>query len=299
MRKRRATPDLRFVFHPELDRDYVHFDSHEQVRFDAAATSLTRGNAWWLAESALLSYWSESDAIPRFERAGLTAAFVGAEDSQSYLAWSNDAVLVCFRGTQPGSLRDIVDDAFVVLVPSTHGAVHLGFRGALDRIWPDILKKLNELAASRTVWFTGHSLGGALAILAADRFAAAAGVCTIGCPRAGDRRFAAAFDDRFGSRARRYVNDTDIVTHVPTPVPLPYSHVGEVRQITPDGRVTEQMSLLPHFVPQAIGNVGHLMEVADALKSGAMRIAPDFLLDHMPRAYTVDMWNDVDAHGSA
>ena len=172
-----------------------------------------------------------------------------------------------------------------------------GFRDALDRVWPPIVDKLTPLAGSRTVWFSGHSLGAALATLAADRFPTAAGVCTIGSPRVGDRAFAAAFDARFGALAARYVNDADIVTHVPTPFPLPYKHVGRLFQITPDGRITTQAPTLAHFVGDIFGSIGPLQDVVEALQAGTMRRAPDFLLDHMPRGYTTDIWNDHDAHG--
>ena len=93
VRKPRPTPDLRFVFHPELDPDYVHFDGHEQASFVAKAASLTRANAWWLAEAALLSYWGEATAVRRFETAGLRAQFVEVEDTQAYVAWSAEFLL--------------------------------------------------------------------------------------------------------------------------------------------------------------------------------------------------------------
>jgi hypothetical protein len=37
--------------------------------------------------------------------------------------------------------------------------------------------------------------------------------------------------------------------------------------------------------------------VTNGLSSGSLKRAPNFLLDHMPRGYTVDIWNDFDAHG--
>jgi pimeloyl-ACP methyl ester carboxylesterase len=299
MQKPRPTPDLRFVFRPETDTGYRHFDGREHAPFNAAATALTRANAWWLAESALLSYWNAADAIGRFNGAGLTAEFVEQGDTQAYVAWDQRAVLIVFRGTQPGSLGDIVDDAVVPLVPWTHGSVHLGFKNALDRVWPRLVEKLTPLASSRTVWIAGHSLGAALATLAADRFPSTAGVCTLGSPLVGDRLFAAGFDARFGARALRYVNDGDIVTHVPTPFPLPYAHVGALRQIMTDGRITQQAPSLGHVVRDIFGNIDHLREVSEGLRTGALRTAPKFLLDHMPRGYTVDMWNDFDAHGEA
>lgn len=295
MQRERPTPDLRFVFHPESDTSYVHFLDHDRAPFDAAATTMTRANAWWLADAALLSYWDPPQAAARFARAGLQAECLEAGDTQACVAWNHAVVLVSFRGTEPGSLGDIIDDKRVLLVPWTHGRVHRGFKGALDRVWDSLTSILEPVAAARTVWFSGHSLGGALATLAGDRYDRTAGVCTLGSPRVGDRTFAAHFNERFGSKARRYINDTDVVTHVPPPL-FGYKHVGDTRQIAPDGSIGG-MRTLAHFVPAVFGQLGHVQEVADALKQGVLRTAPDFLLDHMPRAYTVDIWNDYDRHG--
>jgi triacylglycerol lipase len=300
MQKPRPTPDLRFVFHPEADTDYRHFDGHEQAPFAADAPATTRANAWWLAESALLAYWPPDVAEARFAGAGLTAELVEMGDTQAYLASSAEAVLVAFRGTQPGSLGDVLDDAVIPLVPWPHrsgGFVHLGFSIALERVWATLRAALNRLGGSRSVWFGGHSLGAALATLAADRYERTAGVCTLGSPRVGDPIFAANFNRRFGDQSLRYVNDTDIVTHVPLPAPFPYEHVRSLRHITQDGRVTTQTPPLNHFVSDVFGSAAHVREVCDALRAGTLDTAPDFLLDHMPRAYTVDIWNDFDAHG--
>ncbi len=113
----------------------------------------------------------------------------------------------------------------------------------------------------------------------------------------GDRAYAAEFDARFGARALRFVNDTDIVTHVPTPFPIPYEHVGQLRQISADGAISAQPPVLAHFVNAVFGNLGTLKDTMNAVRSGAIGGAPDFLLDHMPRGYTVDIWNDFDARG--
>jgi len=293
MQKERPTPDVRLVFHPESDPTYVHFADHAQAPFDASAPAMTRANAWWLSEAALLSYWDETEAVARFARAGLQAELLEAGDTQAYVAWSERVVFVSFRGTETGSMGDIVDDSRLLLVPWSHGHVHRGFKGALDRIWASLATTLQPLATTRSVWFSGHSLGAALATLAADRFEETAGVCTLGSPRVGDTRFAQHFDARFAARAVRYINDTDIVCHVPTPFPLPYKHVGSVRQIAPDGSISTQR-VLPHFVPAVFGRLEHLQEVSDAIRMHVIKTAPDFLLDHMPRAYTVDIWNDFD-----
>jgi len=45
------------------------------------------------------------------------------------------------------------------------------------------------------------------------------------------------------------------------------------------------------------GGIGPILDILHGLQTDAKKHAPDFLLDHMPRAYTVDIWNDHDAHG--
>jgi hypothetical protein len=294
MRKPRPTPDINLVFHPELDAQYRHFEGHAVAPFNAAATVVTRANAWWLAEAALLTYWAPPDALPRYQSAGLQAVFVESGDTQSYVAWNDSAVLVSFRGTQPGRLQDIVDDALIGFVPAKTGLVHFGFHGALERVWTKLMAVVEPLSATRTVWFGGHSLGAAIAILAADRYPQTAGVSTLGAPRVGEAFFVAAFNKRFGERSRRYVNDTDVVTNVPI---FPYAHVGALRHITPDGLVTTQEPPHDDFVQHLFGGMKPLNEMSAALHHNQLKNPPDFMLDHMPRSYTIDIWNDLDAHG--
>lgn len=303
MQRPRPTPDVDFVFHPEGDAAYRHFEGHEAMPFDAQAPVVTRAHAWWLAEAALLTYWDPTAAVARFAAAGLTAEPIAGGETQLYVTFSADAVLVVFRGTEADRFGDMFDNSQFGLEnwPHAPGSVHAGFRRALERVWAPLEARLATLSPTRTVWFGGHSLGAALATLAASRYPGTAGVSTIASPRVGDRLFAAAFDARFGARSRRYANDTDIVTHIPPPLPPPftrsYTHVGELRHIQPDGRITTEPPRLAHFVRDVFGEVGHLQEVVQALEARLMSRAPAFLLDHMARGYAVDIWNDLDADG--
>jgi hypothetical protein len=147
------------------------------------------------------------------------------------------------------------------------------------------------------VSFTGHSLGAALATLAADRSKFESCVCTLGSPRVGDEAFVKGFNSRFGDRSRRYVNDVDIVTHVPPPGPLPYFHVDHLRYIDADGLVGKQAAAWARFFNELIGDVRHVRETFELLGNKTMQTAPDFLLDHMPRGYATDIWNDYADHG--
>lgn len=291
-------PNVRLVFHPEEDASYTHF-SPGLPPFTPGAPRVGRVNAWWLAEAALLTYWDPADAIPRFRAAGFDAVLLEAGALQCYLASTETATIVAFRGTQPDEWGDVLDDALYALAPWIHPGthVHLGFKLALDRVWDSLLGALGPHDGPRRVWFTGHSLGAALATLAADRLPHTAGVCTFGSPRVGDHGFARRYNRRFGPRALRYVNDADVVAHVPPRIPFPYDHVGGGRFIGPDGLVSSVRPRLAHWVGQLFGRTGPLHEMTAALLHGRATSAPDFLLDHMPRAYTVALWNDVVRHG--
>ena len=302
-RKPRAKADITFVLHPERDMSYIHFENGSAHPYEPPAPALTRRNAWWLADAALLAYWDSDVALPRFKAAGMNAEFLEAGALQCYLAWTSQFVIVAFRGTEADEWGDVLDDVLFKMEPwdrpDTH--VHGGCKAALERVWETLAARLAPLAASRTVWFAGHSLGGALATLAGDRFASTAGICTIGSPRVGDGPFARGFDRRFGARALRYVNDADVVTHLPPPGPIPlplvFKHVGGLRHIAPDGGISTRPPRIAHFFPDLIGDSLHLMEVMQGVEQGVLRHAPDFLQDHMPRAYTVDIWNDYADHG--
>ncbi len=298
-KKPRPAPDVRFVLHPETDSAYVHFADAAAAPFDARAARPHRRNAWWLIDAALLTYWNPADAIPRFGKAGLDAQGIDVGGVQCYVATTATAAIVAFRGTQPDEWSDVFDDALALLVPWDRPGtfVHAGFKLALERIWPALHPVLAGLGPTRRIWFTGHSLGAALATLAADRYEDPAGLVTIGSPRVGGPIFAHHFNERFGARALRYVNSTDVVTHVPPPLPLPYKHVDQLRQIARDGHVSPDPPRLDHFVADLIGDTQHLAEVMDGLEHAKLHRAPRFLLDHMPRGYAVDAWNDFVANG--
>ncbi len=295
MQKPPPVYSLDLVLHPERD-DYVHFKNGTAHLFQPSPVGFPRVNVWWLADSALLSYWDEARAKAIFNAAGLQAKFVKEGSTDCYIAWQNDFVIVAFRGTESDEWQDMLTNAQIKLVPWQAGSVHSGFKKAVNDIWPRLEKELKDLSAGRTVWFCGHSLGGALAMLAADRYPQTRGVCTFGCPRVGDTTFAAAFNARLATRTLRYVNHHDIVTHVP-PSAFDYKHVDLRRFIAADGTISGIPPFLIHFFFELLGSPEVLLEMLNALITGTMKTAPTFLLEHMPKAYAIWTWNDYDAHG--
>ena len=296
MPKQPPVYDARLVLNPERDTDYVHFENAVEHPFQAAPPVFPRVNVWWLAEAALLSYWDPAAAIPIFNAAGLDATFVTARDTDCYVVSRPDWLAVAFRGTESDEWPDIFADARFAQVPWHTGKVHAGFAAGISDIWPALSDMLRSAAVGRTVWFCGHSLGAALATLAADRFADTRGVCTFGSPRIGDPEFTTDFTNRFAGRSLRYVNDHDIVTHVPPPVlpPWIYQHVDPRRLIDADGRVS---SGRPAPFPALVGASETLLDIVGAVGGGAMSRPPNFFLEHMPKAYAIWTWNDYEAHG--
>jgi hypothetical protein len=293
MLKKRAQPNILFVFHPEKDSTYVHFEHAAEHPFIADAGSVVRRNAWWLGDAALLSYWDADVALDRLHGAGMEAKAFDVGELQAYVSWTESFVIVAFRGTEPDKWQDVFADIEIPLVPHGQGRrVHSGFKRYLEQVWPALRPFVEDLGRTRKVWFTGHSLGAALATIAADLYADTWGVCTFGSPRVGDGAFASAFAARFADKAVRFVNDADIVTHVPPSLRTRYKHVGKLRHIRPDGSITTTAPSIAHFFDEIFGDPRHTLEVVRALQAGNITTPSDALLDHMPRAYTVDIWND-------
>jgi hypothetical protein len=261
-------PSLRLVLNPESDSEYRHFEHALNAPFETAPAVFSRVNAWWLADAALLSYWQADTASAIFgEQASLESVPVQKRNTHAYVAWNHAFAIVAFRGTEPDSILDVLTNSRIPLKPwdVPTERVHSGFMDALDEVWDDIAAILAPLSG-RSVWFTGHSLGGALATLAGDRYerqrnslgaGALGGIYTFGSPLVGGRAFVDGFNARCGQRSFRFVNDRDSVPHVPPPL-IGYRHVNNERFVGFDD-------------------------------PGVSFSEP--LIDHTPRRYAVLVWN--------
>ncbi len=248
----------------------------------------------------MLAYADEPFTKAKFTSAGLVAKFFQGtqKGTQCYVAYNDDFVIVAFRGTQvikeDGSifhevLKDICTDAKLRLVDSNQGGnVHEGFKAALYEVWDKLLACLEKLHAEkpeRTLWFTGHSLGAALATLAADRYGHVQGLYTFGSPRVGDDSFA----DDFHVNTYRFVNNNDVVTHVP---PCPYVHVGLFKYIDSSGDLHDSPSVEDRLTDSANGWLKAVINTAGSLRNGwKISIPVDNLNDHAPLFYALHVWN--------
>jgi triacylglycerol lipase len=208
--------------------------------FERAATTRSAVSAVALCNLSILAY-STRATVERYLRdwGGFTApTHLLGPSTQGFVTSREGAIFITFRGTEPLYLRDWHSDLDYSRRPllldappqrKVPGLVHGGFASGVEEVMPQLLPALSKLDAGSMarVFVTGHSLGGALAVIAAAvlHFAQRvpiAGVYTYGQPRAGDSAFSGAYDKALGPVTYRYVNDLDIVPHVP-PERLPWA----------------------------------------------------------------------------
>ena len=194
-------------------------------------------NAQFLALASDLAYLPDGTKFKT--ELGLDAKLFSAGNTQAFVATNADHIVVAFRGTEaPTSIEGLKDwlltDAGNLLIQpqgdlGTDFAAagvgarwHHGFMQALSTIWEPVFTTVQaeRKRSDRPLWVTGHSLGGALALLAAWRFkrkfVPVHQVYTFGAPMVGNDITATAIDRELPRKVFRYVNDQDPIPTLPT-----------------------------------------------------------------------------------
>ena len=136
--------------------------------------------------------------------------------TQAFIVSNSSFAVLAFRGTQADSIKDIKADAKAVLVDcESGGKVHQGFNDAFKTVALDIQDELDDKKyRNLPLYITGHSLGGALATIAAKKLSHEAGLAacyTFGAPRVGDEEWIS----QIKTPLYRVVNAADCVTMLP------------------------------------------------------------------------------------
>ena len=286
---------------------FPFFAHADRFPFESRATAYSAANAWWLADASFLVYGTASfiedvlhhSALPS---QGFQLDWLGTRDENRGMILSNDATLVIvFRGTrlQVRTLFDLVeivlideddlwiDSQFLPTVCRAGGHVHHGFLTAYADISDEVNTVVQAQRPGQALWLTGHSMGGALATLAAAHFGAPTiqGIYTYGCPRVGDTAFVNALPRE---SYYRFVHRDDWVCTLP-PDLLGYGHGGTLRQLPGSGP--------RRFWDDLLSGVGGL---EGAVNSLANRLRLDIdqlpfkiagLADHAPIYYATILWN--------
>lgn len=138
------------------------------------------------------------------------------DGTQAILVSNNSWAILAFRGTEAMSISDIKADLKAATTKcDSGGRIHSGFSEAFGRVERKIQEKLHQEDIRKLPLFiTGHSLGGALASIAAKKLKHNGGIAacyTFGSPRVGDDDWVSGIK----TPIYRLVNAADCVTMLP------------------------------------------------------------------------------------
>jgi triacylglycerol lipase len=242
------------------------------------------------AELSNIAYLTRAEAGRlAFEMGFPEIRFYDRDGAQAYIFGNDDDAVVTCRGTEPHDWNDVRADLNLgVVVGETAGWVHRGFKQEVDDLWPRLEQAL--VSNRRALWFTGHSLGGAMAAICAGR-------CTLSSIRSNPRALFTFGSPRIGSwryvnyvqlEAYRWVNNNDIITRLP-PAWLGFRHKGQevylnaygkIRRVTPWQRVKDRWrgflrglreGNFDHFADHAIGRyIEHIRNAVEEEAAASM-----------------------------
>lgn len=191
----------------------------------------------------------------------------GHPGTQGLIFFHNDTAFIVFRSTER-KLNDWMTNlnSRQTDCPYTEGRVHRGFLEAFEAIvieegenlpaFEEVIERLQN--AKNGVWITGHSLGGALASIAASYLLNSnirvSGIYTFGAPRVGNDEYRDYLNKRLTYKYWRFMHKSDLVPDVPFPLSrlkwLPhlavtgYSREGCMLRLTDEGDYYEVLRLV-------------------------------------------------------
>ena len=186
---------------------------------------------------------------------GADVRFLRARDTELFIIDAGDVRVVAFRGTEVSrdfSWTDIRDNAKIGMIRVSGLAVHRGYHAALAAATEPAAELIEALAPP--VIYTGHSLGGCLATLAAVRWMPPAAVYSFGAPKVSGRILGDVLAG-LGIPVFRVVYANDIAPKHPLAiaplvnlvswlwgqtVPTGYRHIGEFWHLAEDGALARE-----------------------------------------------------------
>jgi triacylglycerol lipase len=203
--------------------------------------------SWLFAVLSKLCYLEPKESKPQFKKLGYSnVTYLDHNGSQGYILENRTENIVVCRGTEVSDPRDAIADLKVWYAKEPRlGFVHAGFRQSVNNLW-DLVKQHILEDGYKSVFFTGHSLGGAMASLMAVRMLHDPDMIkpqklyTYGAPRVfsllSSRLTCAGVDHH------RWVNNLDIVPRSPG-VLMGYGHFGQMHYINSWGNVRENYNM--------------------------------------------------------
>lgn len=194
-----------------LERLRENWDSEDVANWPAAET---------LAQISDIAYQPPHEACVSFAALGFDQTMPVVQGSMiGYVVTGDDVTVVAFRGTDFTEVSDWLVNVKRSATDTAHGKVHQGFFDAYQSMKSQVDAILAERETSH-LWVTGHSLGGALALMCAydleiNEEQTLDGLITFGQPMAAQQQFADFVDGTFVGRYARFVNRDDVVPRIP------------------------------------------------------------------------------------
>lgn len=206
----------------------IFFNDKNLLNPPIARAAYSDRTAWLMAEFSRLAYVMFESNVDLLDQALTDGGFKRVQifnknGTQAFLAKNEVMAVLAFRGTEANRV-DFLTDLKARFVKTDAGEMHNGFDTAYGLIQAEVKLAIDQIK-DLPIYITGHSLGAALATIAAyelerDNLAAC---YTFGSPRVGDRNL----DWKIKTPVYRVVNRADIVTNIPL-MAMNYQHVGSL-----------------------------------------------------------------------
>lgn len=321
---------LKNLFYPPERSEYTYFARAKECPFiggNATVKAAWAADASMLAYGRFgPQRMNDTDLKAILDPAGLNFIKIGgtpgnwnALGTQAIFIFSADFAILAFRGTELDDAVDSVFDTDVALVlehdyrPSPADSrpalgfltsvthlfsppcfVHQGFQKALKEVWENVRGIVTGYRARNPhaeVLFTGHSLGGALAVLAYSRFADPNfSLYTFGCPRVGDGAFRDRVLSNPGEGVYRIVNFNDAVSHIPLESLLYKQTPGDCLRFDEHGNLNSDGDTFEGDV-DALRLAVNLLPANLAGCDLSQIPAPTSVVDHSVARYCMRIWN--------
>lgn len=247
-----------------------YFEYAELLSPPVKRASYSDRTAWLMAKMSSLAYLLFETNDTELKTALAEAEFelvkwFNRDGTQAFLAKreSDKMAILSFRGTQQDDPRDVVTDLEANFYRDNNIKIHNGFYKAFKCVEEEVRSSIVTLK-DYSLYVTGHSLGGALALIAtraltSDNLSAC---YTYGSPKVGNEEFS----DEIKSPIYRVVNAYDIVPVSPPTyifellylLPwerlrefvkqfLGYAHQGDMRYLSPCKDTFEDLKVISNY----------------------------------------------------
>ncbi len=238
-------------------------------------TTLDQGNAYWMARISDEAYTKTSETNQKPSETKILQNLKSRDpdfisvtgfdnnSAQSAIVEHEKYLCMVFRGTNEAA--DWLDNVNALTTERLFGSFHKGFYNSVNDVWQPMFDRYRALYRKnrKPLFLTGHSLGGAMATIAAAKLLHAdtpfTSVYTFGQPRAVTLETSRTFNIACGSRFFRFQNNNDIVTRIPARI-MGYSHVGKYLYISEEKTIHDDPGFWFRFIDRIDGALNAITE---------------------------------------